>query len=93
LTQHPFATIISSLEAKYQKLPIGWDTGQKPEHALAVEQLKAFYLSENNERVLKIGEILTKHKFKGVVASIKKKYGAVPPGWEKQLSVLSGFGW
>jgi hypothetical protein len=41
-----------------------------------------------------VEEILQKYKFKDLVGSLKKKYGAVPTGWEKELatSVFSSFG-
>ena len=94
LTKFTFQEVVKSLQKKYGKLPEGWEASQaqKPEHAVAVEQLQAFYTAENAERVGKIDEILTKHKFKDVVASIKKKYGAVPPGWEAHLPKSGWFG-
>jgi hypothetical protein len=37
---------------------------------------------------------LQKYKFKDLVVSLKKKYGSLPTGWEKELptSVFSSFG-
>jgi hypothetical protein len=51
-------------------------------------QLTTFYQIRDPSKVSEVDTILTQYKFLDVVASLQKKYGKVPEGWDKEDTVL-----
>ena len=93
LTNYAFRDVVSSLKKTYGQVPPGWEkelgwfnTGPTSQ-AIALrnqrkQELVAFYRQHDPKKVGEVEMILESKKwtFKDVVASLDKKYGAVPAG-------------
>eukprot|EP00935_MAST-01C_sp_MAST-1C-sp1_P001842 g1842.t1 len=88
LTAHKFPDVCASLQKTYGDLPRGWSNTAR---AMALpmdvklKQLQEYYETQLVKRIASIDMILSSYTFKDVVRSVKRKHGAVPPGWEKEL--------
>ena len=89
LTAYKFEDICSNLQKTYGDLPRGWgDVRACAALPLVVkqQQLQEYYEVQHTKRLGAVDTILSHYVFKDVVRSVKKKYGEVPPGWEKELA-------
>jgi hypothetical protein len=89
LAAYKFEDVCSSLKKTYGDLPRGWSDLQACAAVpLAAKQLQLqeYYEVQHTKRLGAVDTILSHYTFKDVVRSVKKKYGEVPPGWEKELT-------
>jgi uncharacterized protein YbdZ (MbtH family) len=55
---------------------------------LKKQQLTEFYQKHEPSKVGAVDTLLTQYKFEDVVASLKKKYGTVPAGWDPSVPAV-----
>ena len=89
LVNYPLKDTVHSLWTKYGRIPTGWDVELfGPGRPSRADQLSFFYARYDPSKLSDVDKLLANYAFKEIVKSIQMKFGAVPPGWERELVSL-----